>query len=301
MIGRILAWSNLCAAWNEVAAAGAAPGCDGVTVARWSRNWEERLRALRAEVLANSYRPGPLSTYLIPKASGGTRRIAQLTVTDKVLQRAALRVLDRLFDPHFMPCSYGYRRGRSVAKAVEAICLWRDAGYRWVLDADIDACFDSLDHGIILELVQARVRDEAVLRLLRAWLRQGERGEPDGVGIPLGAVISPLLCNITLHPLDAALTGAGLHPVRYADDFVVLCRSRSEAEAAYGCAGETLRALKLQYEPAKTAITDFDAGFDFLGVHFERDAWSYLWADKRITVEGAYPESWLAYGPTYDS
>lgn len=300
MIERILSWDNLCAAWNDVAGANAAPGADGVSVARWSRNWEERLRALRQAVLTNTYRPQAIAYYAISKPAGGVRRIGQLTVTDKVLQRAALRVLDRVFDPLFLPCSHGYRRGRSVAGAVEAICLWRDAGYRWVLDADIDACFDSLDHAVILRLVQERVPDAQVLRLLQAWLRQAEFGAPDGRGIALGAVISPLLCNITLHHLDLALVRAGHHVVRYADDFVVLCASEAEAHAARDCAGKALETLRLEFEPSKTAITHFDTGFDFLGARFERDAYRYLWRDKRITVEGDFPDWLLAYGPGYE-
>ena len=142
MIKKILAWHNLEDAWNDVQARKGAPGVDGVSVKRWGRNWEERLVNLRRAVMVNIYEPAPLERYSVPKKSGGYRHLTNLTVTDKVLQRAVLNVLDSLFDPLFLPCSYGYRKGRSTADAVEAICAHRDAGFAWVLDADIDECFD---------------------------------------------------------------------------------------------------------------------------------------------------------------
>lgn len=300
MIREILSWDNLRAAWLDVLEARAGAGVDGVTVTRWNRNWEERLVALRRDVLANTYGAAPLRRYTVPKRSGGLRHIACLTVTDKVLQRAVLNVLDRHFDPLFLPCSYGYRRGRSVAAAIEAIGNQRDMGYRWVLDADIDECFDSLDHGVIMEQVEREVRDPIVLRLLDEWLLVGRRDSDQPVGIPLGAVISPLLCNVTLHALDTAYAVAGHRLVRYADDFVVLCASQAEAEQAHAVGAEALEYLRLRYEPTKTAITTFERGFDYLGVHFHDDAYTYLWRNVRVTVDGDLPDFLYPYGPDYE-
>ncbi len=300
MIKQILAWHNLEDAWNDVRARKGAPGVDGVSVKRWSRKWEERLVNLRRAVMANTYEPAPLERYSVPKKSGGYRHLTNLTVTDKVLQRAVLNVLDGVFDPLFLPCSYGYRKGRSAADAVEAICAHRDAGFVWVLDADIDECFDSLDHGLLMQFVQEEVDDPIVLRLIEGWLWVGRRDPDVARGIPLGAVISPLLCNVYLHRLDVPLVSLGWLVVRYADDFVVLCRAEEAAHAAQSDAAATLEPLKLQLEPQKTGVTSFDAGFDYLGVHFERDEYSYLWEGKRITVEGDFPDFLFAYGPGYE-
>jgi len=173
MIDQILDWHNLEDAWNDVRAGKGAAGVDRVSVKRWGRNWEERLVELRRAVMANTYRPAPLERYSVPKKSGGRRHLANLTVTDKVLQRAVLNVLDGVFDPLFLPCSYGYRKGRSAAGAVESICAHRDAGFTWVLDGDIDECFDSLDHGLLMRFVRQQVDHPIVLRLIESWLRVG--------------------------------------------------------------------------------------------------------------------------------
>ncbi len=300
MIEQILAQHNLEDAWNDVSARKGAPGSDGVSVKRWGRNWEERLVDLRRAVMANTYKPAPLERYTIPKKSGGYRHLVNLTVTDKVLQRAVLNVLDDVFDPLFLPCSYGYRKGRSTADAVETICAHRDAGFVWVLDADIDECFDSLDHALLMAFIREQVHDPIVLRLIAGWLRIGRRDPDIARGIPLGAVISPLLCNVYLHRLDVALVSAGWLLVRYADDFVVLCRTEEEARAARSDAAAALASIKLQLEPRKTAVTNFEAGFDYLGVHFERDEYTYFWEGKRITVEGDFPDFLFAYGPGYE-
>jgi group II intron reverse transcriptase/maturase len=300
MIEEILDWYNLEDAWNDVRARKGAAGVDGVSVKRWGRNWEERLVNLRRAVMGNTYEPAPLERYSVPKKSGGRRHLANLTVTDKVLQRAVLNVLDTVFDPLFLPCSFGYRKGRSTADAVEAICAHRDAGFAWVLDADIDECFDSLDHGLLVQFVQEQVDDPIVLRLIEGWLRVGRRDPDVGRGIPLGAVVSPLLCNVYLHRLDVALVSLGWLVVRYADDFVVLCSTETEAQAARRDAADVLQSIKLQLEPHKTAVTNFETGFDYLGVHFERDEYTYVWENKRITVQGDFPDFLFAYGPGYE-
>lgn len=300
MIEQVLAWDNLKDAWNDVQARRGAPGVDGISVKRWGRNWEERLVALRRAVMSNTYKPAPVERYTVPKKSGGRRHLTNLTVTDKVLQRAVLNVLDDVFDPLFLPCSYGYRKGRSAADAVEAICVHRDAGFRWVLDGDIDECFDSLDHGLVVRFIREEVDDPIVLQLIEGWLRTGRRDPGVARGIPLGAVISPLLCNVTLHRLDVALVKLGWLVARYADDFVALCRTEEEARAAWSDAAAILESIKLRLEPQKTTVADFDAGFDFLGVHFEGDEYSYVWENKRITVEGDFPDFLFAFGPGYE-
>jgi group II intron reverse transcriptase/maturase len=288
LIDRILQPDNMRAAWEEVAAKKGAPGIDGVSIKRWRRNWEERLVNLGAAVRANTYQPQPLERFTQPKPDGSPRHMANLTVTDKVLQRAVLRVLDDHFDRQFLDCSYGYRQGRGVRDAVPAIIRYRDAGLQWVLDADIDECFDSLDHGLMLEFVREEVDDPRVLRLIEQWLWVGRRDPEKARGIPLGAVISPLLCNVYLHRLDLGLTERGYALVRYADDFCTFCASRARTEASRQGTEGILAVIKLCLEPGKTAITHFDQGFDYLGVHFYRDTYSFVAAGKRIEVEGDF-------------
>ncbi|MCC6299416.1 MAG: hypothetical protein IT314_08960 [Anaerolineales bacterium] len=293
-LSRILDPENLRRAWEEVLAKRGAAGIDRVSVKRWERNWEERLDALAKDVRANAYRARRLKQFRIPKWDGTFRTISILTVTDRVIQRAVLRVVDDVFDRGFMACSFGYRPGRGVRDAAPAIIAHREAGREWVLDADIDNCFPSLKHHLILRHFQARVNDPLVNGLIKQWLAQGQSAP--GLGISLGAVISPLLCNILLHQLDAKLIEAGYAPVRYADDFCVFCETKAKAEKAMKRTAFILKKLGLILEPTKTRVTNFNDGFDFLGVHFERDTYSFEAADKRVEVKGAFnPELFYDY------
>ena len=295
-IERILDPDNLCAAWEDIERKKGSPGIDRVSTKRWRRNWEERLAALAEAVRANTYRARKLRQFIIPKKDGTPRIISILTVTDRVLQRAVLRVVDDVFERGFMDCSYGYRRGLGVRDAIPAILAHREAGRRWVVDADIDNCFPSLKHHLILRHFQQKVNDPLLSGLLKQWMEQGETSP--GVGISLGAVISPLLCNIVLHQFDAHLTQAGYIPVRYADDFCVFCETRADAEKALKRTAFALRKLKLLLEPNKTTITHFDEGFDFLGVHFYRDTYSFEVEDKKVEVRGAFdPNLFYDYVP----
>jgi group II intron reverse transcriptase/maturase len=307
LIDQILAPDNLRAAWDEVAAGGGAPGVDGVTIRRWRRNWEERLVELARAMRANTYKPQPLRRYSEPKKSGGYRHIAILTLTDRVIQRAVLRVLDDRFERTFLDCSYGYRPGRSLGDAVETIIKYRDVALEYVLDADVDECFDSLDHGLLREFIRETLDDPIVLRLIDLWLEQGSKGAeerkrggdsplhpcpPAPKGISLGMVISPLLCNVYLHRFDAAMFELGHTVVRYADDWVALAETEAGACWAWDDANLVLEGLKLRLEPAKTQITSFDQGFEYLGVFFYRDTYSYDWQGKRIQVQGPF-DGWL--------
>ena len=293
IVDQVLARDNMRAAWEEVAKNKGSPGVDGVSIQRWRRNWEERLVNLARDVRANTYKPQPLERFSRPKKSGGYRHFAIPIVTDRVIQRAVLRVLDDHFERIFLNCSYGYRPRRSVADAVRRIVLLRENGFRWVLDGDIDECFDSLDHELMLRFFEQEVHDPIVRRLVRQWLEVGRRDPEVPKGIPLGAVISPLLCNVYLHRLDLRLTELRYRLVRYADDFCIFCENERRARRAWADAAEILEKLRLQLEPNKTNIASFDAGFEYLGVWFERDEYSYQWRDKRIEVKGDF--DWLFY------
>jgi group II intron reverse transcriptase/maturase len=286
LINQILSPDNMRSAWEEVAGKHSAPGIDQVSVERWRRNWEERLVELAASVRTNTYHPQNLLRYSVPKKGGETRQISILTVTDRVIQRAVLRVVDDFFDKTFLDCSYGFRARRGVRDAIPAILAHREAGRQWVLDADIDDCVASLEHAVVVELFEQVVDDRVILRLLEQWLKVGAPSHR--IGIPLGGVISPLLCNLVLHRLDDGLVSRNFHPIRYADDFCVFCGSEAETHRARKEVVKILENIKLRLEPAKTRITNFEEGFDFLGVHFYRDEYSFLCQQKKIEVKGEF-------------
>ncbi len=287
--------ANLRLAWEEIAAKHGMPGVDEVSIRRWGRNWEERLVDLAAAVRGNTYRPARLRQRWIPKASGGQRRISVPTVTDRVLQRAVLQALTPALDRRFLSCSFGYRPRRSLHHAVAKIISYRERGLVWVLDADIDGFFDHIDHELLLGFVRQDVPDAALVRLIGAWVR-GYAGR-SGRGIPLGAVISPLLSNLYLHRMDCALVRGRWPLVRYADDFVVLTSSQASALRARAVVAGVLADLRLALKESKTRITDFARGFDFLGVRFQGDGFSYLWREKRISVQGSPSALFWRYGP----
>jgi len=292
LLERILSMENLTAAWEAVAGNEGMPGVDDVSIRRWHRNWEERLVNLATAVRQQRYKPKRLRVRYIPKGAGGRRRIGIPTVTDRVLQRAALQVLLPRFERKFLSCSYGYRPGRSVAQAVAAVIRYRGRGFGWVVDADIDDCFHSLDHDLLTRLLEQEVADWRVLQLMHRWMDVGKPSRSQARGVALGMPISPLWANVTLHEMDWRLVRNRWPLVRYADDFVVLARSHPQAQQALDLVAKTLEGLKLRLEPDKTCITSFGDGFDFLGVRFDRDSYSFLWKERRITVEGDFDWLW---------
>jgi RNA-directed DNA polymerase len=313
----ILDWQNLSEAWRLVKANKGAPGVDEVTVARWERHWETNLHRLSAQVRSNRYCPNRPRRFKVFKRSGGYREFSILTVTDRVLQRAALNVIGPLFESVFLNGSYGYRPNRNVAQAIEQVLQLRDKGYGWVFDADIEACFESLDHDVIRGEL-AKVVVGGASGLIDRWMKSGTPpptpGQPHSStgserrsrrGVPLGAVISPLLCNVALHPLDLALEATVWPWVRYADDFVVLTRTQAEALEAWEYVEATFVPLRLKLKPSKTWVTSFENGFKFLGVSFKGDRAEYLHTGERVIMTGrnftilkekppnAYDDFWL--------
>lgn len=300
LFNQITDFNNLAAAWSEVAENKSMPGLDGVSLEEFARHWEANLLELRQQARGNRYRPDPLLRFTIPKRDGSPRLLANPTVRDKVLQRAVLRVLDDIYERHFLDCSFAYRPQRSVQQVVERVVEARKTGRTWVLDADIDEFFHSLDHELLFRFLRETISDRQTLALIAAWLETG-RPDPDrAAGTPLGATISPLLSNIYLHYLDLAMTDSlprfgplmpepeGLRPdwayLRYADDFIVLCRSQAQAEMALRWVEETLQTLRLALEPSKTGLTTFAEGFEYLGCYFKGDAFYFEYEGRRVTV-----------------
>ena len=278
-------------AWRRVRANRGVAGVDGLTLASVEAYGVEcMLGQLQQSLRAGIYRPKAVRRVEIPKPDGSKRPLGIPTVMDRVAQQATKIVLEPIFEADFLPCSFGFRPKRSATDALERLRVGFIEGCHFVFEADIKDFFGSIDHERLLSLVELRVSDRKVLKLLRQWLRAGVL--VDGVvsetvtGTPQGGVISPLLANIYLHAFDRAWAERGVgEVVRYADDFVVLCSSRDEAEEAQRRATAILGDLGLTLHPDKTRVVDLREGregFDFLGCHLRARMSGKQWEQRGI-------------------
>ncbi|HEV8659766.1 MAG TPA: group II intron reverse transcriptase/maturase [Thermoanaerobaculia bacterium] len=279
-------------AWRRVKRNKGAAGVDAQTIAFIQQYGEERfLSETQALLRAGKYRPAAVLRRYIPKADGRRRPLGIPTVRDRVVQAAAKLVLEPVFEADFEESSHGFRPGRSATGALEVL---RKTAHNHVLDADIRDFFGSLDHEVLLRRIERRVSDRRVLRLVRQWLRAKVMDEGREVttiaGVPQGGVISPLLANIYLNYLDIVWRRQCAHLgvlVRYADDFVVMCRTAKECEEAERRVRIILERLKLELHPNKTRRVDLSwgkEGFDFLGCHLRKRLSGPIWAKQRKRV-----------------
>jgi group II intron reverse transcriptase/maturase len=261
-------------AWLAVKQAGGGAGVDGVTLAQFGARLEVQLAALQHELASGAYRPQPARQVLVPKRSGGLRPLAIWALRDRIAQRAVYDIIAPPFEAEFLPCSFGFRPGRSVEAAIRQLADCRDQHRQWVVNADIKSCFDEIDSRRLLPLVRRHVRDPTLLHYIDGWVQHRILNSADGVprqaGASQGSVLSPLLANIYLHPFDQAMTAKGLMLLRYADNFVICCRRKTEAVAAMQTAQASLQTLGLRLNDAKSTVVSFQAGFSWLGYFFIR-------------------------------
>jgi RNA-directed DNA polymerase len=274
-IDKVYAVGNLLRSYQRVAANRGAAGVDHQTIEMFEQRLEENVGKLSASLKEDSYRPQAIRRTWIEKwGSKDKRPLGIPTVRDRVVQTAVRQVLEPIFERDFAEHSYGFRPGRGCKEALRRVDHLLKRGYHWVVDADLKSYFDTIPREPLMERVEEKIADGRVLALVEAFLQQGimegmKTWTPTG-GTPQGAVISPLLSNIYLNPLDHRMAEQGFEMVRYADDFVILCRSEAEAREALGRVKEWTEAAGLTLHPTKTRIVEATqaGGFDFLGYTF---------------------------------
>jgi len=264
---------NLTEAWHKVKSNSDAPGVDGVTITQFQRYLFSNLKALQRDLRRKRYRPQPVKCTYIPKPDGSKRPLGILTVRDRIVQRAVLNVIEPLFEADFEETSYGFRPGRSVEMALEQVARLASQGYEWAVDLDIEDFFESINLRKLYGFIAKKVKDRELRRLIRSWLeaetvtirRNGLLKREEARGLLQGGIISPLFANIYLDKFDKLARKRGLKVVRYADDILILCKTRRQAQRSLKIARKLLARLDLRLNPRKTQIVHLERGLSFLG------------------------------------
>jgi len=264
----IIAEPSLLAGWRRVRRNGGGAGGDGQTPEQFARRLTHHLTLLSHDLRSGAYRAGPLKISRIAKRNGGVRILAIPPIRDRVVQSAAAIVLAPRLEAMMSPASFAYRSGLSVEQAAALVTVYRLRGYCWVVDGDIADFFPSIRHAPLLSMLTDVVTCRRTRDLVARWLTAFS---PDGRGLAQGSPLSPLLSNLALSPVDRAIDGKKVRLVRYADDFLLMTRTRDAAEAAAARMAELIRPMGLTLNAAKTRIAHLDEGIRFLGYRFERD------------------------------
>ena len=274
LIDKVIREESLRVAWKQVEARKGGGGVDGMSLWLFAKRVDKRLARLSEQLREGTYEPRAVKRVWIPKGEGKRRPLGVPTIIDRVVQTSIRNAIEPIFERKFADCSYGFRPGRGCKDALREVARGLKQGRTWVVDVDIEQYFDSIDHERLMDEVATEIADGTLLKLIRQFLEQEvmegmRRWQPER-GTPQGAVISPLLANIYLHPIDVAMTEAGYRLVRYADDMVILCESRQEAERAHARMAELLAERGLRLHPIKTRVVEATVrpGFDFLGYRF---------------------------------
>ena len=265
-------------AWIEVKKNGGSAGIDGISIEEIDKgDVKAYLAKIKQELEQDTYKPQPVLRVYIPKSDGSQRPLGIPTVKDRIIQQACKIVIEPIYEANFLETSYGFRPKKSATQAIETIKEALVRGW-WVVDLDIRKYFDNIDHQILMSLIERKISDRRVIKMLKRWLKAGviEEGKytPTNIGSPQGGVISPLLANIYLHVLDKyweeQFKELG-QIFRYADDAVVVCRTEKQARQALEVIERIMKKLKLTLHPDKTKIVNIQKeGFDFLGFHFHK-------------------------------
>jgi group II intron reverse transcriptase/maturase len=302
LIDKVYKRKNLEMAWEKVKENRGSGGIDGQSPEAFEAQLNQELERLHGELKEDAYRPLPVRQHPIPKRDkpGEYRMLGIPAIYDRVCQQALLNRLEPIFEPIFDDASFGYRQGRSTKDALRKIWKEIQDGAEWIVDADLRDFFGSVDHEKLLTLVAQRVADGRVLRLIKSMLKAGSYGKgrlfPSERGTPQGGVVSPVLSNVLLTPFDREMRLKGYQLTRYADDWVVTCKSAAEARSAVDAARRILKQLGVELHPQKTRIVHVRYGFEFLGYKIKRGERKLYLPESKIrsqTREGAlyaYPK-----------
>ena len=300
LIDKVYKRKNLEMAWEKVKVNRGSGGVDGQNLAAFEAQLVQQLERLQRELQEDTYQPLPVRQHPIPKRDkpGEYRMLGIPAIYDRVCQQALLNWLEPIFEPIFDEASFGYRRGRSPKDALRKVWKEIKSGSEWIVDADLRDFFGSADHEKLLALVAQRVADGRVLRLIEAMLKAGSYGKgqlfPSERGTPQGSVVSPVLSNILLTPFDREMRLRGYQLTRFADDWVIACRSAAEARAALDAARRILKQLGVELHPQKTRIVHVRYGFEFLGYKI-KSGWKKLHLPESKISSQARQDALYAY------